>query len=413
MHYMILILMITTTTQSIFKNISLKRNFDGMEPHVLLLVLQQEELELNEDELYNFVYQWLQAHPQLPSSTAAQVCPFWGGGCWWVWYGVMCIENAGTCVHTHSVHTHTLHIHTLHIHTQLLANVSYAAMSSKALRRVAQDPPAGVDPKWLHEALACKEDALLLSEVCTGGGGYVLWGVGGVLWGVCMVFVLYTLQLGVLHVDVGVDVDVGPYVGVDVDVHSIQHMSFHFSRHIPLFPLNTTCPHPTQVAPERRRRVPTPVIMLYGRGWFKSRHALELVLHEGAKKDGCVLDLQAASSYATVSEQRGRWYVVVVVVVFEYGGGYTYTHKIYNQYPGLFDATKQFHVEVWVCPCYLSQRDPCFGPILGKHSTGAGWELRMGRDGIQMMVTLRKRQMTWHEVVSCNQDVQLGMYLPR
>ena len=45
---------------------------------------------------------------------------------------------------------------------------------------------------------------------------------------------------------------------------------------------------------------------------------------------------------------------------------------------------------------------------MGKHSTGAGWELRMGRDGIQMMVTLRKRQMTWHEVVSCSQDVQLG-----
>lgn len=76
---------------------------------------------------------------------------------------------------------------------------------------------------------------------------------------------------------------------------------------------------------------------------------------------------------------------------------------------GLFEATTVFHVEAWVCPCYLSQRDPCFGPIMGKHSTGVGWELRMGRDGIQMMVTLRKRQMTWHEVVACSQDVQLGV----
>lgn len=46
-------------------------------------------------------------------------------------------------------------------------------------------------------------------------------------------------------------------------------------------------------------------MMLYGRGWFKSRHPLELVLHDGAKQDGCVLDLQAASSHATISEQRG------------------------------------------------------------------------------------------------------------
>ena len=81
-----------------------------------------------------------------------------------------------------------------------------------------------------------------------------------------------------------------------------------------------------QIPSERRRRVPTPVMMLYGRGWFKSRHALELVLHDGAKQDGCVLDLQAASSHATIRERRGtHWYHIIPLLCYIASGLLTYT----------------------------------------------------------------------------------------
>lgn len=38
-------------------------------------------------------------------------------------------------------------------------------MSTKVLRRLSHQPPPGLDPAWLHEAVTCKEDAMLLSEV--------------------------------------------------------------------------------------------------------------------------------------------------------------------------------------------------------------------------------------------------------
>lgn len=51
----------------------MQRGFHRLHAPMLLLLLNQEDLELNEDELFHFITLWLEAQPQAAPTAAPQV----------------------------------------------------------------------------------------------------------------------------------------------------------------------------------------------------------------------------------------------------------------------------------------------------------------------------------------------------
>lgn len=133
--------------------------------------------------------------------------------------------------------------------------------------------------------------------------------------------------------------------------------------------------------PAQRIRVPLPPLVIFGRRRFGSSQMLQLQLMGGAVWEGNVLDLTATDSYGLVEDPRGA-----------------------------LNASSSFSVEAWVCPSYMDRPTP-EGPIVSRHGQGSGWELRMGQQAVEMMVTLSKGGTTWHELAACSADIQLGSWV--
>lgn len=67
----------------------MQQGFHRLHTPMLLLLLDQEDLELNEDELFQFISLWLEANPQSAPTAAPQVCVWMVHAC--------CICEAADC----------------------------------------------------------------------------------------------------------------------------------------------------------------------------------------------------------------------------------------------------------------------------------------------------------------------------